>query len=94
VYRHIGITHALKQKADFMPPTLRFLRSPIVRHFLAFSVAWVVSRTLFAAANFHYDPFTDGFNPAKLAIDFGVWVMIYMVMFRALSRGVKPETPK
>lgn len=73
---------------------LRLYRSPVVRHFLAFSVAYALSRTLFAATNFHYDLFRDPFHPGKLAIDFGVWVMIYMVIFRALSRGARQGMPK
>jgi hypothetical protein len=68
---------------------LRFLQPPIVRHVLAFCVAFAVSRTLFAAANFHYDLFSEPFSAGKLAIDFGVWVMLYMVVFRALTRAVK-----
>jgi hypothetical protein len=68
---------------------LKFLQPPIVRHVLAFCVAFGVSRTLFAAADFHYDLFTDPFSAWKFAIDFGVWVMLYMVVFRALSRAVK-----
>jgi hypothetical protein len=66
---------------------LRYLQSPLSRHILAFCVAYVASRTLFAAANFHYSLFSEPFDAGKLAIDFGVWVMIYMVVFRALSRG-------
>jgi hypothetical protein len=68
---------------------LRYLRSPLVRHLLAFCVAFVASRTFFAAVNFHYDVFSEPFNAGKLAIDFGVWAMIYMVIFRVLSRGAK-----
>jgi hypothetical protein len=68
---------------------LGYIQSPIVRHVLSFCVAFAVSRTLFAAAGFHYDVFGEPFNAGKLAIDFGVWVVIYMVMFRALSRAAK-----
>jgi uncharacterized membrane-anchored protein len=72
---------------------LQFLKPPIVRHVLAFCVAFGVSRTLFAAAGFHYDMFTEPFNIGKLAVDFGVWVMLYMVVFRILTRAAnRPRT--
>ena len=66
---------------------LRFLQSPVVRHFFAFCIAFAASRMLFAAAGFHYDLLVEPFSPAKLAIDFGVWVAIYMLALRILTRA-------
>ena len=57
---------------------------------LAFCVAFGGSRMLFAAAVFTTIVHRT-VRAGKLAIDFGVWVMIYMVVFRALSKGVRNQ---
>jgi hypothetical protein len=70
---------------------LRFIQSPVVRHVLSFCVAYAGSRFLLASVGFRYDLFGEPFNAAKLAVDFGVWVLIYMIVLRALTRGASQQ---
>lgn len=76
------------------PIMLRYLQSPAVRHALSFCVAFAASRMLLSAAGFRYDVFTEPFDAKKFAIDFGVWVAIYMITLRALTRGAKQQASK
>lgn len=73
---------------------LRFIQSPIARHVLAFCVAYAGSRFLLASAGFRYDLFGEPFNAAKLAVDFGVWALIYLFVLRVLTRGANRQPPK
>jgi hypothetical protein len=60
-----------------VPLTPRSKRSNIGVRLLAVAIAYVVSRVIFAAWGFHYNVFREPLSWGKLAIDFGVWVLIY-----------------
>lgn len=53
---------------------------------LAFIIAFILSRALFAAVGFQYRVFRDPFNPVKLAIDLGVWIALYLAALWGLNR--------
>jgi hypothetical protein len=58
-------------------PTQQSNRSNIGVRLLAFAIAYVVSRAIFAALGFHYDVFREPLSLGKLAIDFGMWVLVF-----------------
>lgn len=60
-----------------VPPIPQSNRSNIGVRLLAFAIAYVVSRAIFAAFGFHYNVFREPLNLGKLAIDFGVWVLVF-----------------
>lgn len=53
---------------------------------LAFTIAYVVSRVVFATFDFHYALFREPFDLGKLAIDFGVWAALFLLAMWALRR--------
>ena len=58
-------------------PTQQSNRSNIGVRLLAFGIAYVVSRAILAAMGFRYNVFRDPLSLGKLAIDFGVWVLVF-----------------
>ncbi len=44
---------------------------------LAWLIAYVVSKAILAALGFRYALFSDPFDLAKLAIDLGVWTLVF-----------------
>lgn len=53
-----------------------------MRRLLAVLVAYLGSRAIFAAFDFHYDVFREPFDVGKLVIDFGVFAILLVVCYR------------
>ena len=51
-------------------------------------LAYVISRVIFNAMNFHYSMFQDPFSITKLAFDFGLFAALYLLSAFALSHTV------
>lgn len=58
-------------------PTQQSNRSSIGVRLLAVAIAYVVSRAILAVIGFRYDVFREPLSLGKLAIDFGVWVLVF-----------------
>jgi len=48
-----------------------------MRSVLSAIVAYIGSRAIFAASDFHYGVFSDPFNVGKLIIDLGVFLALF-----------------
>lgn len=53
---------------------------------LAFTVAYVGSRAIFAATGFRYRLFGEPFDLGKLLIDFGTWAALFLAAMWVLRR--------
>ena len=59
--------------------------------FLAFVIAYVASRVIFAAIGFTYNIFSEPFSVSKLILDFGVWGAVYILSYFVLSRALRSK---
>lgn len=64
-----------------------------MRFFLALVLAYVFSKVVFALAGFQYRLIGDPFNAGKLAIDFGVFIVLCFGFNWLLGR-LGPFRPK
>jgi len=70
-----------------------FWRRTGLRRLVAVVLAYVTSRVVFGLFEFQYRPFDESFDLGKLAIDLGVFVVLY-VGFERLLRRVGPFAAK
>jgi|APMI01.1.fsa_nt_gi hypothetical protein len=61
----------------------------MARLLIVITLAFIASRIIFAVVGFSYSPFGDPLSLPKLAIDFGVWAVCYIVA----SWVVRPRKP-
>jgi hypothetical protein len=52
----------------------------------AFALSYVVSRALLTAAGFRYNPLSDPLSGRKLAISFGTWAAVSLLVTWGLRR--------
>lgn len=64
-----------------------------MRFFLAIVLAYAASKAVFAMADFQYRLIGDPFHAGKLAIDFGVFVVL-CIGFNWLLGRLNPFRPK
>lgn len=53
---------------------------------LAFTVAYLGSRAIFAATGFRYQLFGEPFDAGKLLVDFGTWAALFLAAMWVLRR--------
>ena len=54
--------------------------------FVAWVVAYIASRAIFAASGFRYQIFQEPFNLGKLIIDLGVWAVLFGAAWWIVTR--------
>jgi hypothetical protein len=60
---------------------------------LVFVLTYAVSRVLLAAAGASYNPFSEPFSARRLAVDFGAWAAVYLLVWWLAARWAGTRRP-
>lgn len=55
-------------------------------NFIIFIIAYAITRFIFKLFNFNYSIATDGFANIKFIIDFGLWIIVYVLIYGVLKK--------
>ncbi|MCY6959846.1 hypothetical protein [Clostridium brassicae] len=56
---------------------------------ITFIMSYIVTRGIFKLTNFQYSFFREFFNIPKLIIDFGTWMITYVVIYTIIQKCFK-----
>lgn len=74
-----------------------YLREKPLKFFISFIFSFIGSKLLFKYFDFHYDIFSEPFEPFKFIIDTGVFVVIFIstqILYeKILGKTKKQEQP-